>query len=158
MDFNAAGAHVDGESTIHNSAGLDTSKMIELQAFTQVFSTGWDARAARVTSPTALGPVTIKKEMDCSSPLLAKALTGTEECDITFHFMRQTSQGHGKEEYYTIKLENARVVRITSSMEEREHGRMFPAEIVELAYSKVTWTHPVNSKEHCFDWQQQGES
>ncbi len=159
----AGGAEeVEGCSTVHtigDDDDLDTA--IECIEYSQEMTAGYDARRSDGTAPPALGPVRIRKEVDRSSPILARMLTHTEDCNAEFRFYRQTQSGQSMERFYTVTLERARIVRVTASVEQRD-GRSFPVEIVEFAYSKARWTHAGNasgdgrgSTEHSWDWRDQ---
>jgi type VI secretion system secreted protein Hcp len=160
LKLKVGGNDVPGESTVHNMGGEDVADAIECVGFEQLLSVGYDPRASRPTSPVAFGPVRIRKEIDKATPVLAQALTSTSPTEAMFHFFRQASTGSGTKEFYRVKLENARVARVESAVQERE-GQENPREVVDFVFSKISWTYIAEdgaTTEHSWDWTQQPSS
>lgn len=86
--------------------------------------------------------IVITKPIDKSSPLLLKAIAEYElmtTCDFVFY--REDKDG-GKEKYYAIKLENARITRssiITSPPAEEKEMKI--QEELAFIYESITWEH-----------------
>lgn len=86
--------------------------------------------------------IVITKPIDKSSPLLLKAIAEYElmtTCDFVFY--REDKDG-GKEKYYAIKLENARITRssiITSPPAEEKEMEI--QEELAFIYESITWEH-----------------
>jgi len=97
-------------------------------------------------SPTHT-PLQILKHTDNSSPLLNHALNNGEimsQFILKFYRINDTGQ---EEHYYTIRLENARIVKITPSLpttflDENKPYRFM--ETVSFTYTKVIWTYEVD--------------
>jgi uncharacterized protein len=86
-------------------------------------------------------PITITKNIDKSSPLLASALHDGEEVDCIIDFYRTATTG-GQEKYYTVTLTGGRVSFISLQIPHsiQMHDAQ-PQELVSLRYREITWTH-----------------
>lgn len=160
LKLKVGGNDVVGESTVHNMGGEDVTDAIECVGFEQLLTVGYDPRLGRATAPVAFGPVRVIKEIDKATPVLAQALTSTSPAEASFHFFRQASTGSGTKEFYRVKLENARVTRVASAVQDGE-SRQYPRESVELVFSKIIWTYITedgSTTEHTWDWAQQPAS
>jgi type VI secretion system secreted protein Hcp len=116
--------------------------------------------SGKITGPPKHGPLTIKKEIDKSTPLLYNALTSGErltKCEISCY----RSDENGKDEhYFSIILEAASIIDITSvlpnckdpNMEQLEH-----MEEVSFRYRKITWSHEVSGTTGMQDWKEARE-
>jgi type VI secretion system secreted protein Hcp len=151
LKLTAGDTEVKGDSSVQEMAGVDTSEMIECIAFQSGVSVGYDGRAARPTGDRAYEPVTITKWVDRASPVLAQALTETRQCTGEFQFFRPSSDGTGMEQYFKVKIENARIGRVKLDFQEGE-SQSLVREQVEFVFSRITWTHGPGGTEHTDDW------
>jgi type VI secretion system secreted protein Hcp len=157
LKLKVGGNDVTGESTVHNMGGEDVENAIECVSFEQLLTVGYDPRVSRPTAPPSFGPVRIRKEIDKATPVLAQALTATSPVEASFHFFRQANTGSGTKEFYRVKLENARIARMESSVSDAERQDL-PREQVDLVFSKISWTYITedgSTTEHSWDWSQQ---
>ncbi len=90
-----------------------------------------------------LGPMTLSKEVDKSSPKLFQALSqGEQMSSVTLEYMRISPKGT-EEKYYTVKLRNAIITRLRTwvplclSQENQHLGHM---EDLSMTYEAITWT------------------
>ncbi len=100
-------------------------------------------------------PAVITKHIDKSSPSLMQACTSGEQfSEVVIKFFHITETG-AEEHYYTIKLENAIIVRMkvnkpmTFLPENKPYHDM---EEVQFTYSKIIWTAEVDGVEAEDDW------
>lgn len=88
-------------------------------------------------------PISIRKPIDKSSPLLSQALTSSEilTCDFAFY---RTSMNGGLELYYKIKLTDASIVDLNCFYPNSiTHNQAQPEESVSFRFKSVTWEHVV---------------
>ena len=100
-------------------------------------------------------PLTIKKKLDPSSPLIAQACASGEQMktwQLDFH---QISEKGKEELYYTIQLENAIVVNIQyeKPLTFLEANKPYhDMEYVSFTYEKIIWAHKKANQEAADDW------
>lgn len=96
-------------------------------------------------------PYVVTKMTDNATPLLFKQLcTGTRLKTVKLHFYDITPQGK-EEEYFTILLENARVIAMEPVMFNTrmpEYEKMPHLEKVTFGYEQITWTENRDNIEH----------
>ncbi len=99
--------------------------------------------------------LTITKSMDAASPLLYQACTSGEHMKkFELVYNRINPQGQ-EEQYFSIKLENAIVVKmrhykpLTFLEQNKPYHDM---EEVSVSYTKITWHHITENKEATDDW------
>lgn len=86
-------------------------------------------------------PLTLKKPIDKSSPLLAFAITNNEEMDAIFEVYRTDKSGT-QSLFYRIKLIKATITDINLvSPNSLSHNDAQPIESVSLKYESITWEH-----------------
>ena len=95
-------------------------------------------------------PVRILKAVTKSSPLLNNALvTGERLTRVEIRFYRTNGSGQ-REHYYTILLEDATLINITTSASNSEGTVM--QELLSMTYRKITWTNEVEGTSASDDW------
>lgn len=89
-------------------------------------------------------PFVITKYVDKASPRLYQALAENRSMDLLFRFYR-TDNAHGQEEhYYTIFLDNARIVNMRMA---------FPnIEQISFVYQTIRWTYEPDGIEFEDNW------
>ncbi|MGB7802135.1 Hcp family type VI secretion system effector [Buttiauxella sp.] len=86
-------------------------------------------------------PLTLKKPIDKSSPLLAFAITNNEKMEAVFEAYRTDKSGT-QSLYYRIKLIKATITDINLvSPNSLSHNDAQPIESVSLKYESITWEH-----------------
>lgn len=103
-----------------------------------------DAASGLPTGKRQHNPLIVTKEIDKSTPLLMKALVENENLtDVSLWFWEPSRSG--KEIlYYTIDLQNARIVNIQQEMLNNrypENMRHKEREHVSFVYQKIVWTY-----------------
>lgn len=100
-------------------------------------------------------PLTIQKHKDQASPLLFQACcTGERITEFELDFYRISDKGQ-EEHYYTMKLENAIIVKmraytpLTFLTENKPYHDM---EEVSFSYEKIVWTYEPDGIEAEDDW------
>jgi type VI secretion system secreted protein Hcp len=118
--------------------------MVEVIAFEHTVDVPTDINTGQPTGARVHREMKVLKVFDKASPLLYKALCNNEViAEATIHWYQP--DGQGKEgEYFTIKIENASVVRINPHMlntDDDQYRRLRHQEWVSFRYQKITWTH-----------------
>lgn len=91
----------------------------------------YDAASGNPTGSRIHGPLTVLKYIDKSSPLLYKMFCQGNTGDMELKFYSDNHPGGGIQLYYTITLENVRIVDMKMA---------FPnVESVSFSYQEITW-------------------
>ena len=100
------GEDVKGEST-QTSEGRDGT--IECTYFESELMTAREVQSGLATGRRQHKPLLIKKAIDKSTPLIAKALTKNSKISGEFKFFRPNPAGDGTtQHFYTVKIDNGR--------------------------------------------------
>ncbi|NHB87966.1 type VI secretion system tube protein Hcp [Photorhabdus tasmaniensis] len=88
-------------------------------------------------------PITFKKPIDKSSPLLGVAISDNEVLDAIFDGYRANQAGI-LELYYTIKVIGATITDLAIYHPHSiTHAGSQPQETISLRYKSITWTHHI---------------
>lgn len=128
MTISAAGqGAIEGSCTVQ---GLEDTIVVE--GYSYDVSTPYDVPSGVPSGHRQHHPVTIVKRIDASTPKLYQAWVNNEVLsDVDLNFWRKTTAGT-LERYYTLKLDDARIVGIVSGP--RDH------ESVSLTFEHIEWT------------------
>ena len=103
-----------------------------------------DAASGLPTGKRQHKPLIVTKEIDKSTPLLMSALINNENMtDMELRFWRPSKSGKEKQ-YFTIQLQNARIVNIQQEMlnnQYPENMRHKVREHITFVYQKIVWTY-----------------
>jgi type VI secretion system Hcp family effector len=162
LKLKIAGADVAGESTVASIGGIDVSAAIECEGYEEGVSTAQDPTSRRAIGARIYTPLTIRKWVDKSSPLIAQALCETQEVEGEFLFFRPAPQGKQSEHFFKVAIVRGRVSAIKRFLPKPDQsggdiaaiGKP-PLEEVSFVFGSVTWTHVIGGTEHQDDWQQQ---
>lgn len=146
----ANGSDIDGEPTILTIAGEDVATAIECHsAVYELFS---ESGAGGVpTGHYELTPLTIRKRVDKSSPLLAKALTQNEVLEGEIRFYRADPDSGQTVRFYTLTIEGGKVSAVRAWLPDRTDSKTsnFPKlEEVSIVYSSLTLTDDISGASH----------
>ncbi|HEX8541291.1 MAG TPA: Hcp family type VI secretion system effector [Pseudomonas sp.] len=128
---------------------------ILVQAFDHQIIIPRDPQSGQPTGQRVHKPLMITKVFDKSSPLIFNALTAGErltECELKWY---RTSAEGNQQHYFTIKLEDAIIVDVTSRMpncQDPNQSHFTHLEDVYFTYRKITWTHEVSGTSGSDDW------
>ena len=102
-------------------------------------------------------PLSITKNIDKSSPLLASAWDSGEELDCTLHLYRTSSTG-GQEKYYSIRLKGARIAHINAQSPHAVYmNDADPQEHVTIRYRDIIWEHIAAGTSAYSSWESSNE-
>lgn len=149
----ANGSDVQGEST-QTSLGRENS--IECLYYESGAVTAREAGSSRATGRRQHQPVLIRKRIDKSSPMIAKALVNNEVIEGVFKFFRPRPTGDGTtEQFYTVTIAKGRV----ASQRMFNPDSLVPARSTEPAqeeitfvFGTITWTYTDGGIEYQDTW------
>lgn len=136
--------------------GMEGSSLI--QAFDHDINIPLDTATGLGVGRRQHGPVTLTKRIDKASPLLYAALVRNEGLTVTVKWFRYTQGGGGGQvHYYTILLEDARLVGMKEFFPPVMDQRMESwshQETLKIRYRRITWTWEDGGVTATDDWQQ----
>ncbi len=139
MHLEIDGTVIEGDSMV---SSLERDGTIEIYGFGQNIFVIDDGLGGRLEAK----PIQIIKLIDKSSVFLLKALVNSEDAEAYIRFYR--IGGDSIEElYYTIHLENAKILRVSPSVAPATTSEPSPElwELVSISCSKITWIDEANS-------------
>ena len=147
------GEDVQGEST-QISEGRENS--IECSYFESELITAREVQTGTATGRRQHKPLIIRKAIDKSTPLIAKALTKNAKVDGEIKFYRPNPTGDGTtQHFYTVKIAKGRVASqkmiSTWSQPGVAHSEK-PYEEVQFVFQDITWTYVDGGVEHQDSW------
>lgn len=137
----ANGTAIDGQST---QITLGRANSIECIYFEHEVDTAREGASGIATGRRTYQPLMIRKRIDKSSPLIAKALTTNQVIEGKFLFFRPNPTGDGTtQQFYTIEIKQGRVGSIkqyvpdtTVEANTAEH----PLEEITFTFHTINWT------------------
>jgi type VI secretion system secreted protein Hcp len=137
----ANGADIKGDSS---QTSLGRADSIECLYFEHAVKTAREAGSGMASGRRQYEPLLIRKRIDKSSPLLAKAMVTNAKIDGKFLFFRPNPVGDGTtEQFYTIEIKDGRI----ASMKQIVPDTIVPAtstepplEEVTFVFSTISWT------------------
>ena len=150
------GTDINGEST-QTSLGRENS--IECVYFEQGVITARESGSGMATGRRQYQPLMIRKRIDKSTPLIAKALCNNEKIQAKFKFFRPSPTGDGTtQQFYTVELENGRVATqklVNPDVIVPATATEPPLEEVSFVFHTITWTFEDGGITHQDTWDQQ---
>ena len=138
----ANGQPIKGESTQKTLGRQDS---IECVYYDQKVSMARDAATGMTVGRRQYEPILIRKRIDKSSPLLAKALTQNQNVDGTFKFFRASPAGDGTtQQFYTVAIKHGRVASIRQVVPDiitPASNTQPPLEEVTFVFGTIAWTY-----------------
>jgi len=128
-----------------------------IKSFSHKISIPRDPQSGQPSGQRVHAPLVFSKLFDKCSPLLYNALTkGETLTEVELKWYRISYAGK-PEHFFTIVLEDAVIVDISSSLDNEEDvstSQVAPLEHVSLAYRKITWRHETASTSGEDDWRE----
>ncbi len=151
----ANGSDIQGEST-QTSLGRENS--IECLYFEDSVRTAREKGTGMATGRRTYNPIIIRKRIDSSSPLLAKALCNNEVIEGTFKFFRPSPAGDGTtEQFFTVEITEGRInsiKRVSPDTIDPASAAEPPTEEVGFVFHTITWTYEPGGKMHTDNWRE----
>jgi type VI secretion system secreted protein Hcp len=153
LSLKANGQDIKGESS---QTSLGRANTIECTFYQQSVLTAREAGSGMATGRRQYEPLLIRKRIDKSSPLIAKALVENQKIDATFKFFRPNPTGDGTtEQFYSVEIKDGRI----ASMKQYLPDTIVPAsstepplEEVTFVFSTITWTYTNGGVTHQDTW------
>lgn len=124
---------------------------IQILGFGQSLLVPTDPQSGQLSGQRQHRPLKLLKAVTGSSPLLNHSLViGERLNEVKIQFYRRTQEG-GIEHYYTIKLDDAQIVNVTTSATANEQTTALQ-ELLSLVYRRITWTNEISGTEASDDW------
>ena len=137
-DYNE-GIYIFVESNGATIVGPGPHDSIECITYEDFVETPREASTGYATGRRQYDPVKITKRIDKTSPLMHSALSNNENMEITISFYKITKID--PEEYYTIKLMNAKLASIKTSYVEIPNGKTELLEEYSFVFQSIEWTY-----------------
>lgn len=151
----ANGTDIKGEST-QTSLGREGS--IECLYFCDSVRTARERSSAMATGRRTYEPIVLRKRIDASSPLIAKALCNNEVIDGVFKFFRPAPSGDGTtEQFFTVEIAEGRVAsirRVSPDTIDPASAVEPPTEEVSIVFHNITWTYEPDGAMHHDNWRE----
>jgi len=151
----ANGEDIQGESS-QTSEGRENS--IECTYFEAETDTSREVQSGLSTGRRQHKPLVIRKSIDKSTPLLAKALTKSSKIEGEFKFFRPNPSGDGTtQHFYTVKISNGRVSSQKMMNEWSRPGdphALPPQEEVQFVFQTINWRYEPGGVEHEDSWKE----
>lgn len=149
----AGGSDIQGESTV---TSLGRENTIECLYFEHAVKTAREAGTGMATGRRQYEPILIRKRIDKSSPLLAKALVENQEIEGKFQLFRPNPLGDGTtEQFFTIEIKKGRI----ASLRQLVPDTLVPAtasdpplEEVTFLFHSIIWTYTDGGITHEDTW------
>jgi type VI secretion system secreted protein Hcp len=151
----ANGSDIQGEST-QTSLGRENS--IECLYFEDSVRTAREKGTGMATGRRTYNPIIIRKRIDKSSPLLAKALCNNEVIEGTFKFFRPSPSGDGTtQQFFTVEIAEGRInsiKRVSPDTIDPASAQEPPTEEVGFVFHTITWTYEDGGIVHTDNWRE----
>jgi len=151
----ANGSDIKGDST---QSSLGRQDSIECLFYDQRVVTAREAGSGMATGRRQYEPLLIRKRIDKSSPLIAKALTQNQVIEGVFKFFRPNPSGDGTtQQFYTVRIKQGRVASIkqTSPDSIEPATSTQPAlEEITFVFNTIAWTYEDGGVTHEDTWNQ----
>lgn len=149
----ANGADIQGEST---QISLGRENSIECVYFQSSVRTAREAGSGMATGRRSYDPIIIRKRIDKSTPLIAKALCNNEVIEAEFKFFRPNPTGDGTtEQFYTVGFKQGRVASFKSvspDVLDPVSTNAPPLEEVGFVFHTINWTYTNGGVSHEDTW------
>ncbi|MBC8074063.1 MAG: type VI secretion system tube protein Hcp [Deltaproteobacteria bacterium] len=154
--FKFNGSDVQGESS---QVSLGREGSVECLYFEHEVGTAREAGSGLATGRRQYKPLVIRKRIDKSTPLFAKALCDNEKVEGTFKFFRPNPTGDGTtEQFYTIEIKNGRLAsfkQISPDSSQPALSTMPEMEEISIIFHTITWTYSNGGITHQDTWDNQ---
>jgi type VI secretion system secreted protein Hcp len=155
LTLKANKTEIKGEST---QTSLGREGTIECLSFTDKVRTAREKGSGLATGRRTYEPLIIRKRIDASSPLLAKALCNNEVIEGSFKFFRPNPSGDGTtEQFFTVDIFEGRIShihRFSPDVIDPASALEPPTEEVGFVFQKIKWAYIPTGGEHEDNWKE----
>jgi type VI secretion system secreted protein Hcp len=145
------GTDIHGESS---QLSLGRENAIECVHFDHRVSAQQAAGSGMATGKRQYDPILIRKRIDKSSPLLAKALCNNEMIEAVFRFYPPNPVGDGTtEQFFTIEISGGRIASFRQYVPDTlVQDSLPPLEEVTFVFHSISWTYSNGGISHEDSW------
>ena len=139
LELTANGVPIEGESTKTDRGGEGTIECVSYESGLALPPAG-----SLVTGQRRYEPIRIRKRIDKSSPLLAKAIVKNEVITGTFRFLRTDDRTGETEAFFTVEIRKGRVSSVKQLLPDTldaDTATLPPLEEVAFVFDEITWTY-----------------
>jgi type VI secretion system secreted protein Hcp len=133
---------------------------IECITFEHAVNTARETATGAATGRRTYDPIVIRKRIDASSVLLAKAMVNNEVIEGNFLFFRPGGPADGSAQpFYTIEITDGRLAGLRQYVPDTTdaaHAAAPPLEELKLTFHRIKWTWTEGGKSHEDAWVQNG--
>jgi type VI secretion system secreted protein Hcp len=151
----ANGEDIKGDST---QLSLGREESIECVYYEQAVATAREAGTGQATGRRKYEPLLIRKRIDKSTPLLAKAMAENTQIDGIFKFFRPNPTGDGTtEQFYTVEVKRGRIAsfkQVVPDCINPVSATEPPLEEVTFVFHSISWTYTNGGVTHEDTWDQ----
>ena len=151
----ANGTDIQGEST-QTSLGRENS--IECVYYEQAVKTAREAGSGMATGRRQYEPLLLRKRIDKSSPLIAKALVENQVIEGEFKFFRPNPTGDGTtEQFFTVQVKQGHIASQKLYVPDTivpATSTEPPLEEVSFVFHTISWTFTNGGVTHEDTWDQ----
>ena len=157
---------INGESSVEKIAGVDVSKLLECDGYSEGCKTAREGGSGRATGTRLYEPITVRKEVDV---VVAAADEGADDQRAVRSRVPVLPPEQGQRQARALlhrhhhrrprRRHQALVAR--GSQRRRQTASDVsgagkpPQELVSFMFAKIRWTHEVGKTEHQDNWQEQ---
>lgn len=155
LSLTAGGNAIEGESTV---TSLGRANLIECLRYQDAVRTARERGTAMATGRRTYEPIVIRKRIDKSTPLLAKALTNNEVIEAKFMFFRPSPAGDGTtEQFFTVEIGEGRISairRMSPDTIDPASAEDPPCEEISFVFHTCSLTYEPTGAMHTDNWRE----
>ncbi len=155
LQLKSNGIDIHGEST---QTSLGRENTIECLYFEDSVRTAREKGSGMATGRRTYEPIVIRKRIDKSSPLLAKALCNNEVIEGVFRLFRPSPTGDGTtEQFFTVEIAEGRIAgieRVSPDTIDPASAHEPPTETVSFVFHTITWVYEDGGVTHTDNWRE----
>ena len=155
----ANGNDIKGDSS---QSSLGRADSIECVYFEEASKSAREAASGLATGRRHYEPLLIRKRIDKSTPLLAKALVNNEQVEGIFKFFRPNPKGDGTtQQFFSVAIKGGRVFGqklVVPNTLDAELVNEPPQEEVSFVFHTIKWTYTDGGIEHEDSWMEGGKA
>lgn len=153
MFVTANGVEIKGESSVHSEGREDSIEVVEL---THEVLSPTDGASGMRSGHREHRPLVVVARVDRATPLLYKAWSNNEDCEVEIRFWRPDPGGTGREQhYFTIEMTGVNVASVKMHFPNAVRaGTASDPEQVEYGfqYDEIRWEIVGRGIEHSDRW------
>lgn len=151
MFVKANGVDIKGESSVHSEGRADSIEVVEL---THEVRSPIDGSSGMRSGHREHRPLMVVARIDRATPLLYKAWSNNEDCEVEIRFWRPDPNGR-EQQFFTILLTGVSVASVKMHVPStvRPETASLPEQVeYSFQYEEITWIAEAVNIEHVDHW------